>query len=305
MSLARIIFSLALALGTPALAAAPPPPLAAYPRAMQEIVNSCRTDEETRGANDDVYIGIAGYGGREGSWLEDARSVLEAGKQEHFELLVAEKSPVLQAHGLYGLAHTATEKSQALLRARLDDQTPILLGLGCVARDSTLGNLAEELAFNRHRFEYRLPPEPALPADVLMERGLRVLADDKVVAQRASQRDGNPYPKYMHDLVEANSALLDLPRLRKLAPGLSDEQIIKAIGRFQESRPIMRFLIDCVADQQLARAARSRALRALGNLSYASESEALDALRKHRQQIWPDVHTPIVPPPVTRPSNEP
>jgi len=226
----------------------------------------------------DAVTGDAvGYAGTEGAFMALYKKIRAADDAGLFEALLAEKSPVAKALGLYGLVQMRGERAAqrvlAFLHARERFQ---YLPHGCCGSTIPLGQFARTLLAESDPLRSKAKREPLVEPQRILSVDLRVLAsNESVLVHRVSARA-------LAAALKAKTFELTWPGLATLEHDLSFLELIRAVGRMSESSAQRAFLVAALRNRTLPPSFR---LAAASALTRSSSGEAKKALEAHRNGL--------------------
>ena len=209
-----------------------------------------------------------GPDGSPGSFFRLSMHFLGSGSKPNFFRFAEDDNCFVAAMGLFCLAQTDREDAVVALRVKLTDRRPFsYFPKGCVGHYTTLGGFARELLRNRDCLMFGHAQMPLLPTNELAALDIEVLSKDEC-------------SQFHHSAASAlklETIPLKWPELQELCPRLSQQEIIKGIGRAGTTGESRIFLISCLRDNTLDKFCRLAAGSALTRNTHPEAKDALKA----------------------------
>jgi hypothetical protein len=236
-------------------------------------------------SSDDIAASIIGYAALPSKSFALYQTVIKRGDAGKFTELAQDEHPVVRCVGLWALAQTAGKKSVPVLRRHLSDRGMVRYQAFDMIAQMTVGEFAKELLRDANALELRSRTRMALLSEEeSVELDLQILADDSMTAVHGEAASD------LRPSTIRGQEILSLPTLRKCTPSLQDYQIVKAVGRLEQSERQKDLLLACLRTEALDHRAKLAAASALTRHADAASLQAIreeqDALNRIDGRPW-------------------
>lgn len=216
-------------------------------------------------------VGCAGTPGE--FYLLSKAFTRHATREDILRMLKSSKA-IVRAMGLTCAAFSKLPDRVPLMMAEFSDgdsfaQSP----LGCSFETTTVSKWAYLMLLDPAYLDYACCVSPLVDSNLLALHCL--MRDDLPMAQGSVGRD-------ISEEADRGTLPMNLDAIRKLCPGCSDVQVLKALGRARYSVNIESFLVRCLTDRQLPAATR---LAAASGLTRSPKDAAIKALSETEKEI--------------------